>query len=665
MTITYVNDLRLSEMATGDNSGTWGNVTNVNLELIGEALGYGTEAITTNADAHTSTIADGSTDPVRALYVEYTGTLDSACTITIGPNTVNKVCFIENGTSGSQNIIISQGSGANVTIPAGDTKAVYLNGAGSGAAVVDAFASLNVVDLTVSGDIDVDGTSNLDVIDVDGAANFAADVTIAAGADLVTATAGTSNFRAGVNAGDAIASGGNYNVCVGDEAGTGLTTADYNTIVGYQAGIGVMVGGANTFVGSQTGKASTDGYDNTAVGYAALTANTKGGRCTAIGRNALISHNVTSAGNTNNTAVGYSAGANLTTATNCTIIGGEAASNGTLTGTNNTVVGKNAAFNLTSGASNTIIGALAGDAITTASNNTAVGGGALGATTGRDNTAVGFQAGTTNIGGLENTAVGMYALRFNTTGNTNTAMGNQALHRNTEANLNAAFGYQAGEQNLTGSSNTLMGAEAGSQINSGNENTFVGYKAGTHSVSTTTGEDNTLIGAYSHTTNADHDTANVLGYNVGGEGGYTTVGNAGNDIRAVHGNVTWATVSDQRYKKEIIDSTAGLSFINALRPRTFKYKNLGELPEAFRAYEADSTEVFNNSNTNHGFIAQEVKAAIDADSSIKDGFRLWDDRDDGSQEVAEAALIPILVKAVQELSTALDAALARVATLEG
>jgi hypothetical protein len=63
--------------------------------------------------------------------------------------------FIENGTSGSQNIIISQGSGANVTIPAGDVKAVYLDGAGSGAAVVDAFASLNAVDLKVEDDLTV------------------------------------------------------------------------------------------------------------------------------------------------------------------------------------------------------------------------------------------------------------------------------------------------------------------------------------------------------------------------------------------------------------------------------------------------------------------------------------------------------------------------------
>jgi hypothetical protein len=52
---------------------------------------------------------------------------------------MSRVHFIENGTSGSQNIIISQGSGANVTIPPGDVKVVYLDGAGSGAAVVDAF----------------------------------------------------------------------------------------------------------------------------------------------------------------------------------------------------------------------------------------------------------------------------------------------------------------------------------------------------------------------------------------------------------------------------------------------------------------------------------------------------------------------------------------------
>jgi hypothetical protein len=211
---TYVNDLRLKEIATGDESGTWGTSTNTNLELIAEAFSYGTEVITTNADTHTTTIADGATDPGRSLYLKYTGTLDSACTITIGPNTVSKVWIIENGTSGSQNIIISQGSGANITIPAGDTKVVYSDGAGAGAAFFDAFASLSVVDLKVqddltvtddasiggdatitgtlgvtgvftgtsldiSGDIDVDGTTNLDVVDIDGAVDMASTLAVA------------------------------------------------------------------------------------------------------------------------------------------------------------------------------------------------------------------------------------------------------------------------------------------------------------------------------------------------------------------------------------------------------------------------------------------------------------------------------------------------------
>ena len=129
-------------MGTGDASGTWGNTTNTNLELIGEALAFGTEAITTNADTHATTVADGATDAGRAIFLKYTGTLDSACTITIGPDTIKRVQYIHNGTSGSQNILIKQGSGggASVTIPAGTTKLVSLDGGGSGAIVTDVLA---------------------------------------------------------------------------------------------------------------------------------------------------------------------------------------------------------------------------------------------------------------------------------------------------------------------------------------------------------------------------------------------------------------------------------------------------------------------------------------------------------------------------------------------
>ena len=55
MASAYTNDLRLEEITTGEQSGTWGDTTNTNLELISEAFSFGTEAITSNADTHTTT----------------------------------------------------------------------------------------------------------------------------------------------------------------------------------------------------------------------------------------------------------------------------------------------------------------------------------------------------------------------------------------------------------------------------------------------------------------------------------------------------------------------------------------------------------------------------------------------------------------------------------
>jgi trimeric autotransporter adhesin len=240
----------------------------------------------------------------------------------------------------------------------------------------------------------------------------------------------------------------------------------------------------------------------------------------------------------------------------------------------------------------------------------------------------------TNTTGPYNVAVGFEALYTCTTASGNTSLGKGSLKVHESGNYNTAVGYGSLESSTTGNNNCAVGTNSGYNI--------------------TTGEFNQFIGRDCRGTAVGQAGANGFGHDIQAEGGYTTVGRSTNDIRAAHGVATWLTVSDERYKKDIVDSTAGLSFINALQPRTFKYKTLGELPETFRAYEAGSTEVFKNSNTNHGFIAQEVKAAIDADDSIKDGFKLWDDRDDGSQEVAEAALIPVLVKAIQELSAEVE-----------
>jgi len=185
---TFVNNLRLKEITTGDESGTWGSSTNTNLQLIGEALGYGTEAITTNADTHAQTIEPGSTDPARAMYVKYTGTLDSTCTITFGPDTIKRVQFIENATSGGQSIIIKQGSGATVTIANGAMKVVYLDGAGGGAAVVDALVDLDLTGTTTAVNVTASGTITTANVTISGIVS-AADGT--AGAPSITNTGDT------------------------------------------------------------------------------------------------------------------------------------------------------------------------------------------------------------------------------------------------------------------------------------------------------------------------------------------------------------------------------------------------------------------------------------------------------------------------------------------
>ena len=124
--------------------------------------------------------------------------------------------------------------------------------------------------------------------------------------------------------------------------------------------------------------------------------------------------------------------------------------------------------------------------------------------------------------------------------------------------------------------------------------------------------------------------------------------------------------SDIRLKEDIQDEVVGLAFINDLRPVTFRWKKEKDLAEELRVYKADSEERVMGGKHNHGFIAQEVKEVIDNYSDLKDGFSMWSEDDiDGRQRLGETALIPMLVKALQELSTELDAAKARITTLEG
>jgi hypothetical protein len=151
MADVFTNDLRIREQESGSNAGTWGGLLNTTIRNIASAFGQGSETIP-NASTHTITLADGVADEARSLYLKCTGG-GQACTVTLAPNTVSKVWIISNETS--YTLTFSQGSGANVAVAAGAVKVIVTDGAGSGAAVVDALSGL---DASLSG-LTVDTTT--------------------------------------------------------------------------------------------------------------------------------------------------------------------------------------------------------------------------------------------------------------------------------------------------------------------------------------------------------------------------------------------------------------------------------------------------------------------------------------------------------------------------
>jgi len=201
MASTYVNDLRLNEMATGDQSGSWGTVTNLNLEMIAEAFAYGTEAIA-DASTHTVTVPDGAKGDERRFYLKCTGG-GQACTVTLAPNTVSKVWMIENATS--YTLTFTQGSGANVAVLAGQVKMIATDGAGSGAVIYDLLTDVNLAGTTVTDiitanqatvdDIDLNGK----VITMTGSSGDTATLTVAADGALAIATTDAAAAAANIS----------------------------------------------------------------------------------------------------------------------------------------------------------------------------------------------------------------------------------------------------------------------------------------------------------------------------------------------------------------------------------------------------------------------------------------------------------------------------------
>ena len=232
MASTYDNDLRLNEMATGDGSGTWGETTNLNLSMIAEAFSYQTEA-TFGSDANvTATIADGASDKYRGMYIKVTSStsLSASRDLTIGPTTVSKVIFIENSTSGSQSIVVKQGSGSSVTIPNGKSKICFLEGTGSGASVYDGLDKLALSsNVTINDESPISAGSTTTftnkTFDANGTGNSISNIE---NADISASAAIAFSKMENLTASKALQSDSN-----GDVSASGVT----NTELGYVSGV--------------------------------------------------------------------------------------------------------------------------------------------------------------------------------------------------------------------------------------------------------------------------------------------------------------------------------------------------------------------------------------------------------------------------------------------
>ena len=149
-------NLKLTVQATGENSGTWGQITNTNLLILEQAIG-GYSAVTVNATTGaTLTFSNGALSNGKDQVIKLTGTITGNIDVVI-PDSVEKTYIIENGTSGAFTVTVKTTSGSGVTWAATDkgTKMVYSNGTD----VVDtAFTDLSS-DITpqLSGILDTNG----------------------------------------------------------------------------------------------------------------------------------------------------------------------------------------------------------------------------------------------------------------------------------------------------------------------------------------------------------------------------------------------------------------------------------------------------------------------------------------------------------------------------
>ena len=275
-----------------------------------------------------------------------------------------------------------------------------------------------------------------------------------------------------------------------------------------------------------------------------------------------------------------------------------------MTGDTNLMVGSGGS-GITTGEKNTVVGLFSGGALQDGSDNVIVGATAMtNANTSSENIAIGsLSIGLITNSSFGQVAIGHHVLRNLTsvTADGNTAIGWRALWNATACGGNTVLGYSAGTSVTTGSFNTLIGPSAGGNL--------------------TTGSNNICIGKYVFPATAT--TSDSI-----------TLGNSSNNIlRCAVTSIT--SLSDARDKEDVKDLSTGLDFVKSLRPVEFTWN--------------DRDEAGKHGVADFGFIAQDLKKAQE-DAEKAEVLKLVYEENPEKLEASYGKLIPILVKAIQELS---------------
>jgi len=448
--------------------------------------------------------------------------------------------------------------------------------------------------------------SNITITNGSGAITIAS----SGGASAATPTALGTVYGITPSSANAIALG--YQAAFTTNAAADVTAIGYQalynntavsiTAVGSQALANNSSGTANVSFGYRNLLNNTTGSSNSSFGYEALRANTTAANNTAIGARSLIT-NTTGA---SNTALGHdSSYSNTTGGFNVAL--GRSALYSNSTGSNNTSVGfESLGFNTTAG-NNVAVGYRASYLNTTATNNVAIGYQASYTASTNDNTAVGFEALKSNTVS-SNTAVGSSTLTANTTGEYNSSVGSLSSYGITTGVRNSALGYAALYVATTGKANVGIGMWGGKNLTTGSGNTAINPL------------DNT--GAYAPVFDV---TTQDNRFCMGG----TSVTNA-------YIQVAWTVVSDARDKTNFAPVTHGLDFVKQLNPVSYQFKESRQSDLA-------------HGPVRYGFKAQEI-LALEGDNPI-----IIDNEDSEKLRYNGEALVPVLVKALQELNAKFEA----------